>query len=59
VLQQNARQAQAKSASQWLSGEIDNLRAKVAEAESRVGFSLQIEPVCRHQQYHPLQSADG
>jgi len=36
VLQQNARQAQAKSASQWLSGEIDNLRAKVAEAESRV-----------------------
>ena len=36
VLQQNARQVQAKSASQWLSGEIDNLRAKVAEAESRV-----------------------
>jgi polysaccharide biosynthesis transport protein len=36
VLQQNARQAQAKSASQWLSGEIDNLRKKVAEAESRV-----------------------
>jgi uncharacterized protein involved in exopolysaccharide biosynthesis len=36
VLQQNARQEQAKSASQWLSGEIDNLRNKVAEAESRV-----------------------
>jgi uncharacterized protein involved in exopolysaccharide biosynthesis len=36
VLQQNARQAQAKSASQWLSGEIDSLRGKVAEAESRV-----------------------
>jgi uncharacterized protein involved in exopolysaccharide biosynthesis/Mrp family chromosome partitioning ATPase len=36
VLQQNARQAQAKSASQWLSGEIDNLRNRVAEAESRV-----------------------
>src|SRR5674476_1132549 len=36
VLQQNARQAQAKAASQWLSGEIDNLRKKVAEAESRV-----------------------
>ena len=35
VLLQNARQAQAKSASQWLSGEIENLRAKVAEAESR------------------------
>jgi polysaccharide biosynthesis transport protein len=35
VLQQNARQDQAKSASQWLSGEIDNLRKKVAEAESR------------------------
>lgn len=36
VLQQNARQEQAKSAGQWLSGEIDNLRKKVAEAESRV-----------------------
>jgi uncharacterized protein involved in exopolysaccharide biosynthesis/Mrp family chromosome partitioning ATPase len=35
VLQQNARLEQAKSASQWLSGEIDNLRSKVAEAESR------------------------
>jgi succinoglycan biosynthesis transport protein ExoP len=36
VLLQNARQQQAKSAGQWLSGEIDNLRKKVAEAESRV-----------------------
>jgi succinoglycan biosynthesis transport protein ExoP len=36
VLQQGARQEQAKSASQWLSGEIDNLRKKVGEAESRV-----------------------
>jgi tyrosine-protein kinase Etk/Wzc len=36
VLQQNARQDQAKSASTWLSGEIDNLRKKVADAESRV-----------------------
>src|SRR5262249_33395955 len=36
VLQQNARQQQAKSASQWLAGEIDSLRHKVAEAESRV-----------------------
>jgi polysaccharide biosynthesis transport protein len=36
VLQQGARQEQAKSASQWLSGEIDNLRKKVAEAEARV-----------------------
>jgi uncharacterized protein involved in exopolysaccharide biosynthesis len=36
VLQQNARQAQAKSASQWLSGEIESLRRKVEEAESRV-----------------------
>ncbi|MBV8925811.1 MAG: lipopolysaccharide biosynthesis protein, partial [Bradyrhizobium sp.] len=35
VLQQNARQDQAKSASQWLSGEIDNLRTKVADAEAR------------------------
>jgi succinoglycan biosynthesis transport protein ExoP len=36
VLLTNARQDQAKSASQWLSGEIDNLRKKVADAESRV-----------------------
>src|SRR5471032_1748947 len=36
VLQQGARQDQAKSASQWLSGEIDSLRKKVSEAESRV-----------------------
>jgi polysaccharide biosynthesis transport protein len=36
VLQQNARQEQAKTASQWLAGEIESLRKKVAEAESRV-----------------------
>jgi polysaccharide biosynthesis transport protein len=36
VLLQGARQDQAKSASQWLSGEIENLRKKVADAESRV-----------------------
>ncbi len=36
VLQQGARQDQARSASQWLSGEIENLRKKVADAESRV-----------------------
>ncbi|MEA2941159.1 MAG: tyrosine-protein kinase Etk/Wzc, partial [Bradyrhizobium sp.] len=31
-----ARQEQAKAAGQWLSGEIDSLRKKVADAESRV-----------------------
>ncbi len=36
ALQQDARRDQAKSASQWLSGEIENLRKKVADAESRV-----------------------
>jgi polysaccharide biosynthesis transport protein len=36
VLQQAARQEQAKSASTWLSGEIDNLRKKVADAEAHV-----------------------
>ena len=36
VLQQGARQQQAKSAGQWLSGEIEELRKKVADAESRV-----------------------
>src|ERR1700686_3425231 len=37
VLQQGARQDQARSASQWLSGEIENLRKKDAEAENRAG----------------------
>ncbi|NEU99927.1 GumC family protein [Bradyrhizobium uaiense] len=36
VLQQGARQDQAKSASTWLLGEIDKLRTKVADADSRV-----------------------
>lgn len=36
VLQQGARQQQAKSAGQWLLGEIEELRKKVADAESRV-----------------------
>jgi uncharacterized protein involved in exopolysaccharide biosynthesis len=36
VLQMSARQEQAKAAGQWLSGEIDSLRKKVADAESRV-----------------------
>ncbi|MBR0752558.1 lipopolysaccharide biosynthesis protein [Bradyrhizobium jicamae] len=36
VLQQSARQDQAKSATTWLSGEIENLRKKVAEADARV-----------------------
>ncbi|MBN8961665.1 MAG: lipopolysaccharide biosynthesis protein [Rhizobiales bacterium] len=35
ILQQGARQQQAKAASQWLSGEIDSLRKKVADAEQR------------------------
>src|ERR1700686_1790152 len=36
VLQQGTRQEQAKPAGQWLSGGIENLRKRVAEAESRV-----------------------
>lgn len=36
VLQQSARQEQAKNASLWLAGEIDSLRKKVSEAEARV-----------------------
>lgn len=35
TMQQAARQEQARSAGQWLSGEIDSLRKKVADAESR------------------------
>jgi len=36
VFQQGARREQARSAGQWLAGEIENLRKKVADAESRV-----------------------
>jgi uncharacterized protein involved in exopolysaccharide biosynthesis/Mrp family chromosome partitioning ATPase len=36
VLQQSARQEQARAASQWLAGEIESLRKKVSEAEARV-----------------------
>ena len=60
VLQQNARQEQAKSAGLWLSGEIDSLRKKVAR--SRIpgrGFPLEIQPVRRHQQHHAVEPADG
>jgi polysaccharide biosynthesis transport protein len=35
-LQQSARQDQTRSASQWLGGEIETLRARVAEAEAKV-----------------------
>jgi succinoglycan biosynthesis transport protein ExoP len=36
VLQQSAKQDQTRAAGQWLSGEIDNLRGKVADAEAKV-----------------------
>lgn len=36
VLQQNARQEQARNASQWLAGEIETLRKKVSDAEAKV-----------------------
>ncbi|QOZ52905.1 exopolysaccharide transport family protein [Bradyrhizobium sp. CCBAU 53338] len=36
VLQQAARQDQARNASQWLAGEIENLRKKVSDAEAKV-----------------------
>ncbi|MEZ5764864.1 MAG: exopolysaccharide transport family protein [Xanthobacteraceae bacterium] len=36
TMQQGAKQDQARSAGQWLSGEIEGLRKKVAEAEARV-----------------------
>jgi len=36
VFQQTTRQDQTRAAGRWLSGEIDNLRTKVAEAESKV-----------------------
>jgi polysaccharide biosynthesis transport protein len=36
VLQRAARQAQTRSAAQWLAGEIETLRAKVAQAEAKI-----------------------
>jgi tyrosine-protein kinase Etk/Wzc len=36
AFQQMAKQEQARSASRWLSGELDNLRDKVSEAEGKV-----------------------
>jgi uncharacterized protein involved in exopolysaccharide biosynthesis/Mrp family chromosome partitioning ATPase len=36
ALQQTAKQDQSRSAGQWLAGEIESLRAKVADAESKV-----------------------
>jgi uncharacterized protein involved in exopolysaccharide biosynthesis len=36
VMQQMAKQDQARSAGQWLSGEIEKLRASVSEAEAKV-----------------------
>ena len=36
VLQRAARQAQTRAAAQWLAGEIEKLRARVAEAEAKV-----------------------
>ncbi|MCP3383657.1 exopolysaccharide transport family protein [Bradyrhizobium sp. CCGUVB4N] len=36
VLQQNARQDQARNASEWLSVEIEKLRKKVSDAEAKV-----------------------
>lgn len=36
VIQQAAKQDQARTAGQWLAGEIENLRQKVTEAEAKV-----------------------
>src|SRR3954451_5465478 len=72
VLQQDARQQQAKSASQWLSGEIRHLRYPVAVGRNRApaqegrrcriarrGIPSQVKPVRRHQQHHAVEPADG
>jgi succinoglycan biosynthesis transport protein ExoP len=36
ILQQTAKQQQTRAASEWLAGEIDNLRAKVGDAEAKI-----------------------
>ena len=60
VLQQDARQQQAKSAGLWLSGEIEELAQE--GGRGRIpgrGFPIQVEPVRRHQQHHAVEPADG
>jgi len=36
TMQQSAKQQQTREASQWLAGEINNMRSKVAEAEAKI-----------------------
>ena len=60
VLQQDARQQQARSAGQWLSGEIERPAQEGGRGRiPRRGFPIQVEPVRRHQQHHAVQPADG
>ncbi len=59
VLQQAARQDQAKSASTWLLGEIDKLRTGRGRRFTGRGIPLEVEPVRRHQQHPVVESADG
>ncbi len=53
-----AKQDQTRSAGTWLSGEIEKLRAKVAEAEGQGrGVSRQDQSVHRHQQHDAVEPA--
>ena len=57
-LQQAAKHDQTRVASQWLGGEIETLRKRVAEAEAQGrGLPLEVEPVRRHQQHHAVEPA--
>ena len=59
-LQQRAKQDQTRMAGQWLGGEIETLRRKVAEAEAKVeAVPRQVQPVHRHQQHLAVEPADG
>ena len=57
-LQQVAKQDQARSAGQWLSGELEKLRTQGLRGRSQGrGLPLQVQSVRRQQQHQPGQPA--
>ena len=57
VRQQAAKQQQARAAGEWLAGEIESMRQKVADAEAKVeAFPLQLQSPGRPQQYDALRA---
>ena len=58
--QREAKEEQAKTAAQWLSGEIETMRQKVEQAEAKVeDFPRQVQSVGRQQQHHAVGADVG